>query len=197
MGYSAICWQHLWVLVNTCCPMPAPPPCVHTSVSSCCSSSSSSCCCCCHQPPLLSLHPLSTVARQVEESKDKGAVRQALGASLQQELTDLYRLMAVLEAQQAYSLPMPGRAAAARLLVVRPAWSHCFSACFQLAGDADAFLVCCIGMWGAWAASSQLTRATDPAPLAAPLAGCFLQRPGHTDPPPSLAPVRIATIHRI
>jgi hypothetical protein len=49
------------------------------------------------------------VARHVRDSNGQGAVRQALAAALQQELNDLYRLMAVLEAQQVYSLPLPGR----------------------------------------------------------------------------------------
>ena len=48
------------------------------------------------------------VLHYAEAGRSRGAVRQALSAALQQELTELYRVMAVLEAQLAHPLPMPG-----------------------------------------------------------------------------------------
>lgn len=54
------------------------------------------------------------VLRRVKEAAvqgrqhGSGSVRQALCAALQEEITDFYRLMAVLEAQLAAPMPLPG-----------------------------------------------------------------------------------------
>ncbi|KAG2446875.1 hypothetical protein HYH02_008031 [Chlamydomonas schloesseri] len=54
------------------------------------------------------------VRRHVEDSSaEEGAVRQALGAALADELGDFFRLLALLEAQAALPLPTPGDSAAA------------------------------------------------------------------------------------
>eukprot|EP00198_Chlamydomonas_reinhardtii_P010138 XP_001699475.1 gamma tubulin interacting protein [Chlamydomonas reinhardtii] len=54
------------------------------------------------------------VRRHVEDSSaEEGAVRQALGAALADELGDFFRLLALLEAQAALPLPTPGDTAAA------------------------------------------------------------------------------------
>lgn len=47
-------------------------------------------------------------AIQAGRGPHAGSVRQALCAALAEEVTDFYRLMAVLEAQLAVPQPMPG-----------------------------------------------------------------------------------------
>jgi hypothetical protein len=72
-------------------------------------------------PPLLpNLHAARVCCRRVQaaiaEGRQQGAgsVRQALCAALADEVTDFYRLMAVLETQLTVPQPMPGAALACK-----------------------------------------------------------------------------------
>lgn len=66
-----------------------------------------SCRLCCHH---VWWHTCRRVQAAIAEGRQQGAgsVRQALCAALSEEVTDFYRLMAVLEAQLAVPQPLPG-----------------------------------------------------------------------------------------
>lgn len=53
----------------------------------------------------------SVVRSHISSGRNGGSVRQAFSAALQQEVADLYQLLALLERQLAHKPPAPGREA--------------------------------------------------------------------------------------